>query len=157
MKKAFFFTGLLVIFFAFSANTFAQDKEEKPDTPIEVLMEQDARHNLNVAWQYFKLKKAYKAVLMRTEETIDTFPVFSKMDEVLYLAGMSSYYLSENKGKQKIVLANLTEEDKIKFAPERLRENAIAYLSRLVEEYPQSKYKDDAEKTLKKLNNITTK
>ncbi len=151
MKKAFLFTSLLFIFFAFSANTFAQTKEEKPDTPIEVLMEQDAAHNLNVAWQYFKLKKAYKAVLMRTEETIDTFPAFSKLDEVLYLAGMSSYNLSENKGKQKIVPENLSDEDKEKFAPERLRENAVAYLSRLVEQHPQSKYKDDAEKTLQKM------
>lgn len=153
MKKAFLFTSLLVIFFAFSANTFAQEKENEPDTPIEVLMEQDAAHNLNVAWQYFKLKKAYKAVLMRTQETIDAFPAFSKIDEVLYLAGMSSYNLSENKGKQKIVMENLTDEDKEKFAPERLRENATAYLSRIIEEYPNSKYKDDAEKTLQKLKN----
>lgn len=151
MKKAFLLTSLLVVFFAFSANTFAQKSEEKPDTPIEVLMEQDAAHNLNVAWQYFKLKKAYKAVLMRTQETIDAFPAFSKMDEVLYLAGMSSYNLSENKGKQKIVMENLPDEDKEKFAPERLRENAAAYFSRLVEQYPDSKYKDDAEKTLEKL------
>ena len=151
MKKAFLFTSLLVIFFAFSANTFAQTDDEKPDTPIEVLMEQDAAHNLNVAWQYFKLKKAYKAVLLRTQETIDAFPMFSKIDEVLYLAGMSSYNLSENKGKQKVVMENLTDEDKEKFAPERLRENAVAYLSMLVQQHPDSKYKDDAEKTLKKL------
>ena len=91
MKKVILFTSLLIIFFAFSAETFAQEKEEKPETPIEVLMEQDATHNLNVAWQYFKLKKAYKAVLMRTEETMDAFPAFSKMDEVLYLSAMSSF------------------------------------------------------------------
>ncbi len=153
MKKVILFTSLLIIFFAFSAETFAQEKEEKPETPIEVLMEQDATHNLNVAWQYFKLKKAYKAVLMRTEETMDAFPAFSKMDEVLYLSAMSSYYLSENKGKQKINTANLTDEDKEKFVPERLKENAVAYFSRIIQEYPDSKYKDEAEKTLKKLNN----
>jgi outer membrane protein assembly factor BamD (BamD/ComL family) len=102
---------------------------------------------LEVAWQYFKLKKAYKAVLDRCEETIAAHPAFSKMDEVLYLSGMSSYYLSENKGKQKVNLK--TEKDKERFAPEKLKENAEAYLATLVEKYPDSKYKDEAEETLK--------
>jgi hypothetical protein len=56
-------------------------------------------------------------------------------------------FLSENKGKQKIV----SEEDKEKFAPEKLREDAKAYLSAIVEKYSQSQYKDEAEKTLKEL------
>jgi outer membrane protein assembly factor BamD (BamD/ComL family) len=69
------------------------------------------------------------------------------MDEFLYYAGMSSLYLSENKGKQKIV----SEADKKKFAPEKLREDAIAYLSQITEKYPQSIYKQEAEKTLKEI------
>ena len=85
----------------------------------------------------------------RCEETIAANPEFSKMDEVLYLSGMSSYYLSRNKGKQKINLK--AEKDKDRFTPETLRENAQAYLATLVEKYPDSKYKDDAEKTLKGL------
>lgn len=110
------------------------------------LLEQDAKHNLDVAWQAFRLKKAYKGVLMRFEETFAAYPAFSKMDEFLYLAGMSSFYLSENKGKQKVDLK--LEKEKDKFAPAKLREDAVAYLSMLVEKYAESRYKDEAEKAL---------
>jgi outer membrane protein assembly factor BamD (BamD/ComL family) len=112
------------------------------------VLEKDAKHNLEVAWQYFKLKKAYKAVLGRYEETAAAYPEFSKMDEFLYLAGMSSYYLSNNKGKQKI---GATERDKEKFTPERLREDAAAYLNMMLEKNPASKYKDEAENALQEL------
>ena len=119
----------------------------EPKIDRDPILEADAKHNLEVAQQYFKLKKAYKAVLMRFEETLAAYPDFSKMDEFLYYAGMSSFYLSDNKGKQKIV----SETEKKKFAPEKLREDAVAYLSMIVEKYPQSQYKDEAEKTLKEL------
>ena len=71
------------------------------------------------------------------------------MDEFLYLAGMSSYYLSDNEGKQKI--DPITEKDKEKFTPERLREDAVAYLNMMLEKNPASKYKDEAEKALQDL------
>ena len=60
------------------------------------------------------------------------------MEEFLYMAGMSSFYLSENKGKQKVDLKNDKEKDK--FAPAKLREDAKAYLSMLIEKNPESKY-----------------
>ena len=129
--------------FAFGNSAFAQ-KQIEPQIQRDPILELDANHNLEVANQYFKTKKAYKAVLMRFEETFAAYPEFSKMDEFLYLAGISSFYLSENKGKQKIT----TEEEKKKFAPEKMRENAVAYLSAIVEKYPQSQYKTEAEKTL---------
>ena len=62
---------------------------------------------------------------------------------------MNSYYLSENKGKQKVDLKSDKEKDK--YAPAKLKEDAVAYLSMVVEKYPQSKYKDDAEKALKEI------
>lgn len=127
----------------FSATAFAQ-KQIEPQVQRDPVLEADATHNLEVSRQYFKTKKAYKAVLMRFEETFAAYPDFSKMDEFLYYAGMSSFYLSNNKGKQKIT----TEDEKKKFAPEKLREDAVAYLSQLVENYPQSQFKPDAEKTL---------
>ena len=136
--------GLLV----FSGSAFAQRNIE-PKIDRDPILEADAKHNLEVAKQYFKLKKAYKAVLMRFEETFAAYPDYSKMDEFLYLAGMSSFYLSENKGKQKVDAG--AEKDKEKFAPEKLREDAVAYLATLVEKYPQSTFKPDAEKTLKQL------
>lgn len=148
MKKAIFIFSF--IFLIFTSVSFAQ-KQIEPQIQRDPILEADAKHNLDVANQYFKLKKAYKAVLMRFEETFAAYPEFSKMDEFIYIAGMSSYYLSENKGKQKIDMANLTAEDKKKFAPEKLREDAKAYFSAIIEKFPQSQYKDEAEKTLKEL------
>jgi len=126
-------------------NTYAQ-RNIDPAIDRDPILEQDAKHNLDVAWQAYRLKKAYKGVLMRFEETFAAHPEFSKMDEFLYLAGMSSYYLSENKGKQKVNLKSDKEKDK--FAPAKLREDAVAYLSTLIEKNPQSQYRGDAEKTL---------
>lgn len=148
MKKVIFIFSFILL--AFASSAYAQ-KQIEPQIQRDPILEADAKHNLNVANQYFKLKKAYKAVLMRFEETFAAYPEFSKMDEFLYIAGMSSYYLSENKGKQKINMANLTDDDKKKFAPERLRENAAAYLTAIVEKYPESQYKDEAEETLKEI------
>ncbi len=146
MKKAILIFSFFVAVLAFSAEANAQ-RNIAPQVDRDPILEADAKHNLEVAQQYFKLKKAYKAVLMRFEETFAAYPDFSKMDEFLYYAGMSSFYLSDNKGKQKLI----SETDKKKFAPEKLREDAAAYLSLIVEKYPQSQFKGDAEKTLKEL------
>ena len=113
------------------------------------IMEADAKHNLDVAWNAYKLKKAYKGVLMRFEETYAAYPEFSKIDEFLYLAGMASYYLSEGKGNQKI--DPKTEKNPEKYEPSKLKEDAVAYLSIIVEKYPESKYRDDAQKALTEL------
>src|SRR6478672_4960528 len=133
MKKAFLFFTFLTCVLIFSINSYAQ-KTVEPQIQRDPVMEADALHNLEVARQAFKLKKAYKAVLLRTEVIIAAYPDFSKFDEVLYLTGMSSYYLSEGKGKQKVEARS--EEEKAKYAPEKLREDAGAYLNALVEKYP---------------------
>ena len=144
MKK--YLLPLFAFLVLFGGSAIAQ-RNIDPAIDRDPLLETDAKHNLDVAWQAFKpLKKAYKQVILRFEETFAAYPEFSKMDEFLYLAGMSSYYLSENKGRQKIDLK--TEKDREKFTPEKLRENAVAYLSMLVEKYPDSKYRDEAQKTL---------
>jgi outer membrane protein assembly factor BamD (BamD/ComL family) len=142
----------LLTFFAIFLLGSAALAQRNP-TPVldrDPLMEQDAKHNLDVAWQaYAPAKKAYKAVILRFEETFAAYPDFSKIDEFLYLAGMSSYYLSENKGKQKVDLKS--EKEKVKFAPEKLRQDAALYLGMLVDKYPQSKYRPGAESTLQLL------
>ena len=102
--------------------------------------EKESKHNLEVARHYFKLKKAYRAAIARCEETIAGDPVFSRLDEVLYIAGMSSLRLSENRGKQ---APNMT--------PDKLREDARDYLSRLVNEFPESKFRGEAENELRAL------
>ena len=144
MKKK--FLALAFILIGTLTGAALAQKNVTPAIERDPLMEADAKHNLDVAWQSFQLKKAYKGVLSRFEETYAAYPEFSKIDEFLYLAGMSSYYLSDNKGKQKVDLK--LEKEKDKFTPERLRENAVAYLSKLVEKYPDSKYVGDAKKTL---------
>jgi outer membrane protein assembly factor BamD (BamD/ComL family) len=124
---------------------FAQ-RNVTPAIERDPVMEQDAKHNLDVAWQSYKLKKAYKGVIMRFEETYAAYPEFSKIDEFLYLAGMSSFYLSDNKGRQKVDLK--LEKEKDKFAPTKLREDSFVYLSIIVDKYPDSRYRDEAAKTL---------
>lgn len=146
MKRAFIsaiFTLLFVT--AFTGFAVAQ-KNVTPAIDRDPLLEQDARHNLDVAWQAFQLKKAYKGVILRFDETFAAYPEFSKMDEFLYIAGMSSYFLSENKGKQKVDLKS--EKEKERFAPAKLRDDAVAYLTMVVEKYPESRYRDEARKTL---------
>ena len=84
----------------------------------DVESEKAAKHELEVARHYFKNKKAYYAAFKRCEELAAGYPEFYKIDEVLYIAGMSSLYLSEGKGKQKPVA--LTPEKKEEFSPERM-------------------------------------
>ena len=148
MKAKHLFLFLFIILAAaVGTNVSAQKNIEPAHDPI---LEQDAKHNLDVARQAFgPARKAYKQVLLRFEETFAAYPEFSAMDEFLYLAGMSSYYLSKNQGKQKINLTN--EKEKSKYAPQRLREDAIAYLSSLVEKYPETPRKSEVEKVLAEL------
>jgi len=144
-------TFLLTLFATFLLTTgaFAQ-RNVTPAIERDPVLEKDAKHNLDVAWQAFKpLKRAYKQVLFRFEETYAAYPDFSKMDEFLYLAGMSSYYLSKNEGRQKVDLKLPKEKDK--FAPQKLREDAEAYLAKMLELNPASPYKDEAQKTLSEL------
>jgi outer membrane protein assembly factor BamD (BamD/ComL family) len=146
MKRAIIsFVFLMVAGLALTAPANAQ-RNIDPAIDRDPVLEQDAKHNLEVARQYFLLKKAYKAVLMRFEETFAAYPDFSKMDEFLYYAGMSSYYLSENKGKQKVNVK--VDKGGEKFAPAKLREDAVAYLSMLIQKNPESQFRNDAEKTL---------
>jgi len=152
MKTTFLF---LFLFLAAAVGTsVSAQKNIAPAIDRDPILEQDAKHNLDVAKQAFLLKKAYKGVLMRFEETFAAYPEFSKMDEFLYLAGMSSYYLSEGKGKQKVDLKS--EKEKDKFAPIKLREDAVAYLSMVIEKYPQSQFRADAEKGLKLMKTEAT-
>jgi outer membrane protein assembly factor BamD (BamD/ComL family) len=137
---------VFVVAVIFSASVSAQ---RNINPVLDPLLEQDAKHNLDVARLSFRLKKAYKGVLLRFEETYAAYPEFTGMEEFLYLAGMSSYYLSENKGKQKVNLKSAKEKEK--FAPAKLREDAVAYLSLMLQKNPQSPFKDEAEKTLKLL------
>lgn len=150
MKRKFTIAFLTFFGLFLFANAVPAQKPQEPVVQRDPVLEADAMRNLEVSRHYFRLKKAYKASLLRLEETIAANPNFSRMDEVLYMAGMSSFYLSEGRGKQKIDAK--TDEERAKYAPERLREDAVAYLNILVEKYPQSEYRNDAEKALRTIN-----
>lgn len=150
MRKIFLTSILASLVALAGASTAIAQRNIDPAIDRDPILEADAKHNLDVAWQAFKpLKKAYKQVIMRFEETFAAYPQFSKMDEFLYLAGMSSVYLSKNEGKQKVNLKN--EKEKDKYAPEKLKEDAVVYFSMLIEKFPESKYREDAERTLNEL------
>ena len=145
----FWLLAILSVLTIFSVSAFAQ-RNVTPAIERDPILEKDAKHNLDVAWQAFTpLKRAYKQVIFRFEETYAAYPDFSKIDEFLYLAGMSSYYLSKNEGKQKVDLS--LPKEKEKFAPQKLRENAEAYLAKMLELNPQTRFKDEAEKTIAEL------
>jgi hypothetical protein len=142
MKKFYLVTlfALAILVVAPAAARAQGAAKQGPEIVRDADMEKDSLHNLEVARQYFKLRKAYKASLDRCEEIIAGNPTFSKIDEVLLLAGQSSLRLSENKGKQSV-----------KTATDKLREDARDYLSMLVNNYPESRFKDLALEELKAL------
>ncbi|HEV7644264.1 MAG TPA: outer membrane protein assembly factor BamD [Pyrinomonadaceae bacterium] len=149
MKRHFVTLSLAILSVFVLSGLASAQKQIDPKVLRDPLLEADARHNLEVANNYFKLKKAYIGSLKRCEEIMAAYPDFSHMDEVLYVAGMSSYYLADGKGKQKA--PQRTEDDKRKYDPVKLREDALAYLSQLVEKYPQSPFLPDAERLIKEL------
>ena len=121
-------------------------------------MEKDSLHNLEVAREYFKLRKAYVASLQRCEEVLAGNPAFSKIDEVLYIAGTSSLNLAEARGKQKPGQYVVHEGDKKStLTAQEFRDKARDYLSQLVNSYPQSKFKDEALENLKSLGGAKPK
>jgi hypothetical protein len=133
-------TTIAIVTLLTAATTRAQGAKQGPDVTRDPDVEKESLHNLDVARQYFKQKKAYKASLDRCEEIIAGNPAFSKIDEVLFIAGESNLRLADEKGKQKV-----------KTEPDKLRESARDYLSQLVNDYPQSKFKDQALDDLKPL------
>jgi outer membrane protein assembly factor BamD (BamD/ComL family) len=150
MKRVLFsFSFVILGLLALNSGVFAQ-KNVTPAIDRDPILEADAKHNLDVARQAFTpLKQAYKQVLLRFDETYAAYPDFSQMDEFLYIAGMSSYYLYEGKGKQKI--DEKSEKEMKRFAPDRLHHDAVDYLSMLLDKYPQSKFRPDAEKALSEI------
>ena len=119
-----------------------------PDETVvrDLEAEKSARHELEVARTYFKNRKAYFSSLKRADELVAGYPEFSRIDEALYMAGMSAVYLVEGKGKQK--LATLPPNTVKEYTPEALRELARMHLSRLVKDHPQSEYRKEAERAL---------
>jgi len=123
-----------------------------PSTIRDPDLEKDSLHNLEVARNYFRLKKAYVAALMRLEEIIAGNPNFARNDEVLLMAGQSSLWLAEHKGKQSPDLYVSFEGGKKRtLTAEQFRELGRLYLKKLVEDHPDSAFAKQATEELQAL------
>src|SRR4026207_1941155 len=102
MRNKFLLLIAVLFVFAVAPSTFGQVKATPdPGTMRDPDLERDSHHNLEVDRNYSKLKKAYGASLERWEEIIAGNPNFAKIEEVLRMAGQSSLWHSQSKGKQK--------------------------------------------------------
>ena len=157
MKKTAFITGLLACALVYvGSNALAQGTASRgPDATVvrDADLEKDSLHNLEVARQYFKLKKAYVASLKRVEEILAGNPNFAKIDETLFIAGMSNLYLSQNRGKQKMD----SIPEKARLTPEQYRGEARKYLSQLANDHPDSPFSKQAQDALRDLGGALPK
>lgn len=148
---------LLVVLFALLISapaSYAQGVRSGPDpsTIRDPDLERDSHHNLEVAKNYFKLKKAYVAALKRCEEIIAGNPNFAKIEEVLLMAGQSSIWLSQSKGKQKPEqYVSFEGGEKRTLTSEQFLAMGKAYLNKLITEYPNGSYAKQAHEELQAL------
>ena len=156
MKNRLLVVVLLFVVFVSAPTTFAQGSVKSgpdPATLRDPELERDSMHNFEVAKNYFRLKKAYVAALMRLEEIIAGNPNFTRIEEVLLMAGQSSLWLAENKGKQNPSLYVSVEGGKKRtLSPDQFRGLGRIYLNRLVEEYPDSPFSKQARAELASLD-----
>jgi outer membrane protein assembly factor BamD (BamD/ComL family) len=153
MKMKFLF--FLLALFLVVPSAFAQGVKNGQDTATlrDPDLERDSHHNLEVAKNYFKLKKAYVASLKRCEEIIAGNPNFEKIDEVLLMAGQSSLWLSQNKGKQKPEqYVSFDGGEKKTLTSAQFREMGVDYLNKLIKDYPESPFAKDAREELRLLD-----
>jgi outer membrane protein assembly factor BamD (BamD/ComL family) len=82
----------------FAAPAFGQGPARGPiEAPRDEVKEIEAKHNLQVARYYLTRRKAYDGARDRLQEIIDTYPEFSRMDEVLFLMGEAQVKLGKEK------------------------------------------------------------
>jgi outer membrane protein assembly factor BamD (BamD/ComL family) len=146
---------MLFVFGVCAPASFAQGAAKTgpdPSTIRDAELEKDSLHNLVVARNYFKLKKAYVAALKRCEEIIAGNPNFARIDEVLFIAGKSASLLADGRGKQKPALYVIFDgTNKKGLTPEEFRNSARGYLTQLINEYPLSTFRQEAEAELQTL------
>ena len=86
-----------------------------------------AEHTLQIGAHYYR-RKAYNAAISRLTEILTNFPNYSGMDRVYY-------YLSDSYYKAKLV------------------EQSIPYFTKLISDFPQSKYAKKAKARLEEIEN----
>ena len=89
-----------------------------------------AAHEFEVGRFYLKTRKWCRGAIPRLKGVIESYPDYSKSDEVFYYLG-EAYMLCRSPSE------------------------AVSYYQRIIDGYPDSKYKDDAEKKLNELQSKT--
>ncbi|HEX5702076.1 MAG TPA: outer membrane protein assembly factor BamD [Pyrinomonadaceae bacterium] len=154
--KIFIIVATLVLFAAPLAVTAQSGAKQQPQFQRDAELEKDSQHNLEVARHYYKTRKAYVAALQRSEEIIAANPSFSRIDEALFMAGQSSLNLAENKGRQNSSLYVIHDgETKKTLTAEQFRELARGFFTQLVNSYPESSFRSQAENALRTLGGKT--
>lgn len=162
MRNSFLLATLLFSALLFTAPAvYAQGGVKSgpdPSTLRDPDLEKDSMHNLEVARNYFKLKKAYVAALVRLEEIIAGNPNFAKIEEVYLMAGQSSIWLADGKGKQnRDQYFTFEGGTKHTLTPEQFREMGRGYLTTLVTTYPDGPFTKEAQDELRALGAPVTK
>jgi len=120
-----FILALTVAVFC-GSTSLAQGPGKPIEAPRDAAKEIAAKHNLEVArWNVTK-RKAYEGARDRLQEIIDTYPDFSRMDEVVFLMG--EVYLKLGKS-----------------------EKAVDYYNKLLKDYSASEF---AKKTRARLDEL---
>jgi len=148
MRTKFCLLCLICVLFIAAPASYAQGGVKTgpdPSTIRDPDLEKDSLHNLEVARNYFKLKKAYVAALKRLEEIMAGNPNFSKIEEVLLMAGQSSLWLADGKGKQSPdMYISFDSGEKRTLTREQFREMGRDYLTKLVQDYPNGPFTKQA-------------
>ncbi|HET9713250.1 MAG TPA: outer membrane protein assembly factor BamD [Pyrinomonadaceae bacterium] len=145
---------LLLVLFVGTPSISAQGVRSGQDPSLlrDPDLERDSQHNLEVAKNYFRLKKAYVAALKRCEEIIAGNPNFARIEEVLLMAGQSSLWLADKKGKQSPDLyVSFEGGEKRTLTSEQFREMGRGYLTKLINDYPDSPFAKQAKEELRLL------
>jgi outer membrane protein assembly factor BamD (BamD/ComL family) len=115
-----------------SSTALAQGPAKPMAPPRNSTMEVAARHNLDVARWYLVKRKAYEGARDRLQEIIDTYPEFSRIDEVVFLMGEAQLKLKKD-------------------------EKAVEYYNKLLKEYPESEFAKKARERLDEMKVATEK
>jgi len=97
----------------------------KIDPARDPIMETDATHSLDVARWYLTKRKAYEGARDRLQEIVDTYPGFSRMDEVVFLLGEANLKLNKPEKAAEFyekLVKNFEGSEFVKKARERLKE-----------------------------------
>ena len=115
---------VLLTVFVISCSVAMAQGPSKPMTPArDSAMEVAARHNLDVARWYLVKRKAYGGARDRLQEIIDTYPEFTRIDEVIFLMGEANFKLKN-------------------------ADKASEYYNKLQKEYPESEFAKRAQERL---------